>query len=108
VVTQRVRSRWFVALRTPKAARATSLITRLMPSLLALLCPVSMNAAISFQVTRADQPLRTPLATPPHARPAEGQLLWLLGILGRRAAFTAASATKSQQPRTGDNYAVPP
>ncbi len=39
-VTQRVRSRCLSALRKPNAARATSLITRLMPSLLALLSGV--------------------------------------------------------------------
>jgi hypothetical protein len=47
VVTQRARNRWLSALRKPNALRATSLITRLIPSFLALPCPVSMNAAIS-------------------------------------------------------------
>ena len=46
-MTQRVRRRWLSAFLNPNALRVTSLITRLMPSLLALLWPVSMNAAIS-------------------------------------------------------------
>ncbi|KUM92872.1 hypothetical protein AQI88_29720 [Streptomyces cellostaticus] len=47
MVTQRVCRRWLAGLWKPWAALATSLITRLMPSLLALLWPVVMNASIS-------------------------------------------------------------
>lgn len=47
MVTRCVRSRWLSALRKPNALRAASLIARLMPSLLALLSPVSMNASTS-------------------------------------------------------------
>jgi hypothetical protein len=46
MLAQRDRRRWLMGFRKPKALRASSLISRLTPSLAALVMPVRMNASI--------------------------------------------------------------